>query len=141
MFYECSECSKKNRGGQVCPPPPAACVLHTGVVAGALRSALRLDLRDLDVERFFAGMTLGNDFFFVPGFLFLVRLADRVIYHERSLRSAREFVTRCIREKGEITAPELRDKLGVTRKYAIAILEYLDNAQITRRLGDKRVLR
>jgi len=71
----------------------------------------------------------------------LVRLADRVIYHERSLRSAREFVTRCIREKGSITAPELRDKLSVTRKFAVAILEYLDDAQVTRRLGDKRVLR
>ncbi|MGC8861858.1 MAG: selenocysteine-specific translation elongation factor [Armatimonadota bacterium] len=71
----------------------------------------------------------------------LVRLADRVVYHEKSLCTAREFVTRCIREKGSISAPELRDLLGVTRKYAIAILEYLDDAQVTRRLGDRRVLR
>jgi len=71
----------------------------------------------------------------------LVRLSDRVTYHEKYLRSAREFVVDYIREHGGITAGELRDKLGMTRKYAIAILEYLDNAQVTRRLGDKRVLR
>jgi selenocysteine-specific elongation factor len=71
----------------------------------------------------------------------LVRLADRVVYHEKNLRSARDFVVQCIREKGDITAAELRDKLGVTRKYAVAILEYLDGAQVTRRLGDRRVLR
>ena len=71
----------------------------------------------------------------------LVRLADRVTYHVKYVRSAREFVVRSIGEDGSITAPDLRDKLGVTRKYAVAILEYLDNTQVTRRLGDKRVLK
>lgn len=71
----------------------------------------------------------------------LVRLADRVTYHEKHLRAVRELVKQYIAENGSITAPELRDKLGVTRKYSVAILEYLDNAQVTRRLGDKRVLK
>lgn len=71
----------------------------------------------------------------------LVRLGERVTYHHKCLRSARDIVVGAIRESGGITAAELRDKLDVTRKYAIAVLEYLDTAQVTRRLGDKRVLR
>lgn len=71
----------------------------------------------------------------------LIRLGERVTYHHKFVKSARDTVVSAIRETGGITAADLRDKLGVTRKYAIAILEYLDNAQITRRLGDRRVLR
>ncbi len=71
----------------------------------------------------------------------LVRLSDKVTYHVRTVRAAREFVGDTIKANGGVTAPDLRDKLGVTRKYAIAILEHLDNVQFTRRLGDKRVLK
>lgn len=71
----------------------------------------------------------------------LVRLGEKVIYTPKNLRAARDFVVDHIKKNGGVTAAELRDKLNITRKYAIAILEYLDNAQITRRLGDKRVLR
>ena len=71
----------------------------------------------------------------------LIRLGERVTYSLKYLNSARDFVIRCIQENGSITAGEMRDKLGVTRKYTIAVLEYFDNVQLTRRLGDKRVLR
>ena len=39
------------------------------------------------------------------------------------------------------TAAELRDALGVSRKYAIPLLEYFDAQGLTRREGDVRVLR
>jgi selenocysteine-specific elongation factor len=39
------------------------------------------------------------------------------------------------------TAAELRDALGVSRKYAIPLLEYLDAQGFTKRVGDLRVLR
>lgn len=39
------------------------------------------------------------------------------------------------------TAADLRDALGVSRKYAIPLLEYFDAQGITRREGDLRVLR
>ncbi len=71
----------------------------------------------------------------------LVRIAERVTYHAKHLRAARDYVIGYIRENGGVTAPELRDRMGVTRKFAVAILEYLDNTQVTRRLGDKRVLK
>jgi selenocysteine-specific elongation factor len=44
------------------------------------------------------------------------------------------------REEGEITLARFRDRLGTTRKFAQAWLEYADDAGVTRRLGDVRVL-
>ncbi len=39
------------------------------------------------------------------------------------------------------SASQLREVLGVSRKYAIPLLEYFDTQGITRREGDLRVLR
>lgn len=71
----------------------------------------------------------------------LVRLNDKVTYHIESYKKARKVVMDYIESNGSITAAELRDKLDVTRKYAIAILEYFDSTALTKRDGDKRVLR
>jgi selenocysteine-specific elongation factor len=71
----------------------------------------------------------------------LVRLSEKVIYHKKWLDQARELVIEHIKQHGSVTAAELRDKMGVTRKYTVAILEYLDTIQVTHRVGDKRILR
>ena len=42
---------------------------------------------------------------------------------------------------GSVTLAQLRDRLGISRKYAQALLEALDAHGITRRVGDERVLR
>lgn len=70
----------------------------------------------------------------------LVRLAERVTYHSTHLKSATDLIVGHIRQHGGITAAELRDEMGLSRKYTIALLEYLDTVQVTKRLGDKRVL-
>ncbi len=44
------------------------------------------------------------------------------------------------REEGEVTLAGLRDRLGTSRKYAQAWLEYSDRAGVTHRVGDARVL-
>lgn len=41
-------------------------------------------------------------------------------------------------EHGQVTAAGFRDLLGVTRKYAIALLEYFDGIGVTHRVGDVR---
>ena len=33
-----------------------------------------------------------------------------------------------------------KDRYGVTRKYAIPLLEYLDRERVTRRVGDSRIV-
>lgn len=41
--------------------------------------------------------------------------------------------------EGRVTAKSLRDRFDTSRKYAIGLLEYLDNIGVTRRVGDDRV--
>ena len=43
-------------------------------------------------------------------------------------------------ELGSATPAELRDRLGLTRKYLIPLLEWADRRGVTRRTGDARVL-
>jgi selenocysteine-specific elongation factor len=45
-----------------------------------------------------------------------------------------------IREVGPVTPAILRDRLGLTRKYLIPLLEWADRRGVTRREGDTRVL-
>jgi selenocysteine-specific elongation factor len=42
--------------------------------------------------------------------------------------------------KRNITPTDFKEKIGVTRKYAMALLQYFDDAKITRRLDSGRVL-
>jgi selenocysteine-specific elongation factor len=46
-----------------------------------------------------------------------------------------------IKSHGKITLGEVRDLFQTSRKYAQAVMEYLDDQKITRRVGDERVLR
>ena len=41
--------------------------------------------------------------------------------------------------QGSVTVAALRDRFGTSRKYALALLEHLDDERITRRVGDARV--
>ena len=50
-------------------------------------------------------------------------------------------LTAHLREHGTITLAEARDLLGTSRKIAQAFLDNLDQRQVTRRVGDSRVLR
>jgi len=71
----------------------------------------------------------------------LVRLSDKVTYHKEAVNTAQEVVTTELRKKKAITIADLRDKLGLSRKYAQAILEYFDNIGLTKREEDRHVIR
>ncbi|HMA53881.1 MAG TPA: selenocysteine-specific translation elongation factor [Acidobacteriota bacterium] len=70
----------------------------------------------------------------------LVRLAPKVIYHREALEAARVAVAGLAERHGSVTIAELRDRLGLSRKYAQAILEYLDKTGFTKRIEDRHVL-
>ena len=40
----------------------------------------------------------------------------------------------------KIDVAKFKDMTGVSRKYAIPLLEYLDRERVTRRVGDERVI-
>lgn len=71
----------------------------------------------------------------------LVPLNDNVLYTAENLAQFQQILLTYLQEKGEISAAEVRDLLNTSRKYAIALLEYLDDQQITHRVGDVRRLK
>ncbi len=70
-----------------------------------------------------------------------VRLKDNVIFHRSNLVKAESLLVQHLRNHREITPIEFKDLLGISRKYAIPMLEYFDSQKITIRVGDKRILR
>ena len=70
----------------------------------------------------------------------LTKLAEGIILHGKLVKKTRENIIDYIRKHGSITVGEARDLLGISRKYAVALLEYFDQAKITRRVEDKRLL-
>ena len=56
------------------------------------------------------------------------------------LQEVKEKIIEWLNKNGSITLGETNEILGVSRKYLVAILEYLDNEEITKRVEDKRVL-
>lgn len=70
----------------------------------------------------------------------LIQISDEVVYsrlvYERVVGQVRLF----LQHEGRINAAQLRDLLDTSRKYAIAILEHLDDVHVTKRQGDFRLL-
>jgi selenocysteine-specific elongation factor len=52
-----------------------------------------------------------------------------------------EKVSVSCKTKGQVSLAEVRDLFGTSRKYAQALLEYLDSIGITIRIGDFRKLK
>ena len=71
----------------------------------------------------------------------LVRLNETVVLSPTAFAAMRDWVIETIRAKGQVSAGEVRDRFNTSRKYAIALLEYLDEKRVTKRVGDARVLR
>jgi selenocysteine-specific elongation factor len=71
----------------------------------------------------------------------LVRLSGDMYYHAEALAGLVGAVRTALAERGEMGAPEFKELTGLSRKYLIPVLEYLDKAKVTVRVGDVRRLR
>ncbi len=71
----------------------------------------------------------------------LVRLNESVLLSPHAYAAMRAWVSATIEAHGQVTAAHVRDQFDTSRKYAVALLEYLDQQRITKRVGDARVLR
>lgn len=71
----------------------------------------------------------------------VVKVAEGIVFLAAAYDEMIEKLVAYIRAKGEVTVSEVRDVLGTSRKYAVALLEHMDERKITRRIGDVRVLR
>jgi selenocysteine-specific elongation factor len=70
----------------------------------------------------------------------VVSVAPDLVYRTDSFEGILNEVRTLAQQHDAITVAQVRDALGTSRKYALAILEYLDERRITRRVGDTRVL-
>ena len=70
----------------------------------------------------------------------LVKLADDLVFHRDALDALRRQMVAQKAKTPKLNVAVFKDLLGVSRKYAIPLLEYLDRERVTRRVGDERVI-
>jgi selenocysteine-specific elongation factor len=97
-------------------PAMAEVLAHSGVEAARARSLLQILLRE---KR-------------------LLRISDELVFHHTAIARLRQLLGR---HKGErFRVPQFKEWTGISRKYAIPLVEFLDREKITRREGDERVV-
>ena len=62
----------------------------------------------------------------------LVRVSDELVLHASAMQSLRACWHK---RKARVSVPEFKEWTGISRKYAIPLLEFLDRERITRREG------
>ncbi|HEX9370694.1 MAG TPA: SelB C-terminal domain-containing protein, partial [Roseiflexaceae bacterium] len=70
----------------------------------------------------------------------VVRVAPDVAFLPQTYDEMVGWVRAQIAAAGGVTVAQFRDHFGSSRKYALALLEHLDERKVTRRAGDARVL-
>jgi len=70
----------------------------------------------------------------------LVKLGDELVFHRDALEALRREVTASKPKTPKLSVPQFKEIFGITRKYAIPLLEYLDREHVTRRVGDERII-
>ncbi|MBU1567123.1 MAG: selenocysteine-specific translation elongation factor [Proteobacteria bacterium] len=71
----------------------------------------------------------------------LFKISETLYYTRELIEPVIASVLQYMEKNGEIDAPAFKELIGLTRKFSIPILEYLDRVKITMRIGDKRILR
>lgn len=122
------------------PPKPGALArrLMAELEAGAGRPpglgalAERLEAERREVERALGELEAAG---------MAVRLKADLFYPARVYADLRGRITSLARERGSTSIGEVRDELGLSRRYAQALLEALDAERLLRRDGDRHVPR
>jgi selenocysteine-specific elongation factor len=104
------------RDGGLAVPSTAEVLAKSGVEAARARSLLQILLKNRK----------------------LVRIGDELIYHASAVEALRKSLAG--RKGARFSVAEFKDWTGVSRKYAIPLLEFLDREHVTRRDGDQRVV-
>jgi selenocysteine-specific elongation factor len=70
-----------------------------------------------------------------------VKINDDFWFGAQPMMELRRKVLAHLHERGELDAQAFKELTGLSRKFAIPLLEYFDKERLTLRIGDKRVLR
>jgi selenocysteine-specific elongation factor len=103
-------------GAGLAVPPVAEVLKASGVDGGRAKSLLQLLLRD---KR-------------------LTRVSEDLVFHQRAIDGLRLQLS--ARKGQRFSVTDFKEWTGVSRKYAIPLLEWLDRERVTRRDGDARLV-
>jgi len=70
----------------------------------------------------------------------LIKISDELVFHHSALAQLRAQLTAYKAKSPKIDVGKFKELTGVSRKYAIPLLEYLDRERVTKRVGDERVI-
>ncbi len=71
----------------------------------------------------------------------LVKVAEDLVFHRAAVERLRRLLADYKKGRGErLPIAAFKELTGVSRKYAIPLLEFLDRERVTRRVGDERVI-
>ena len=71
----------------------------------------------------------------------LLKISNDVVLHRETFDHLRKLLAEYKRTRGErLAVGDFKELAGISRKYAIPLLEYLDRTGVTRRVGDYRVI-
>src|SRR5580692_5427933 len=70
----------------------------------------------------------------------LLKISDDLVFHRDALMDLRKRMALEKAKSPRLDVARFKDLTGVTRKYAIPLLEYLDREHVTRRVGEERVI-
>jgi selenocysteine-specific elongation factor len=68
----------------------------------------------------------------------LTKVSDELVFHRSALEDLRKRVSAHKAKSATIDVATFKELTGVSRKYAIPLLEYLDRERVTKRVGDLR---
>jgi selenocysteine-specific elongation factor len=85
-----------------------------------------------DLKELLAALTRAGD---------VIRAAPTIYFGRRAFEAARDQILGQIAKDGEISTAKAKELTGVSRKYLIPLLEALDKAQVTVRVGEVRKAR
>lgn len=102
------------------PPDPAGLAAATGVPPAVVDRVIKLLVRQKVIVRL-----------------------DTLLFHEEALQRLKTDVAglkQTTQGQARIDVGSFKERYGITRKFAIPLLEYLDRERVTRRIGDARVV-
>ena len=70
----------------------------------------------------------------------LLKVTEDLVFHRSALDRLRGILAQRKRQSNRINVATFKDVTGLSRKYAIPLLEYLDRERVTRRQGDERII-
>jgi selenocysteine-specific elongation factor len=70
----------------------------------------------------------------------LVRVTDGLVFHQTAIDKLKALLAARKQQSNRLTVPQFKELTGISRKYAIPLLEFLDRERLTRRDGNERII-